>query len=237
MEHLRKRRALAVGAGLPAGRPAQIAARVVSAGAGRVRGYVGPLTWGLTMPGLLLTGVALCAALIMMAALLAIRHRRRSKGRSPAPAAARVAAAGPTGNATAPHEIAIVPGFSETVPPGPGAQVPVPPGQAAHPRVTPTAGPQPDPHGPGRPPPNGQRTTARAPTTSEQIASYYDQADKPLADYLTALGWIHQPHSRQPPGPAERARRHPPSGGPDSKARAPDGRPGTHRPRIVDSAP
>ena len=189
------------------------------------------------MPGLLLTGVAMCVALIMVAALVVVRHWRRSKGQSPAPAGARVAAAGPTSNAMAPHEIAIVPGFSDTVLPGPGAQVPVPPGQAAHSQARPTAGPQPDPNGPGPPPPTGQRATARAMTTSEQIASYYDQADKPLADYLTALGWVHRPHSQQPPGPAERARRHPPSGGPGSKARAPDGRPGTHQPRIADSAP
>jgi hypothetical protein len=172
------------------------------------------------MPGLLLTGVAMCVALIMVAALVVLRHRRRSKGQPPAPADARVAAAGPASNAMAPHEIAIVPGFSDTVPPGPGAQVPVRPRQAAHPPARPATGPQRGPHGPGPPPPTGQRVTARAPTTSEQIASYYDQADKPLADYLTAMGWIHQPYSQQPPGPAERARRHPPSGGPDSKARA-----------------
>jgi len=54
----------------------------------------------------------------------------------------------------------------------------------------------------------------RAVTTSEQIASYYDQADEPMADYLTALGWTHQPpHSPQPPGPAERTNRHPPASG------------------------
>jgi hypothetical protein len=157
------------------------------------------------MPGLLLAGVALCAALIMVATLVVVRHWRRSKGQSPAPVGARGAAAGPARNATAPHEIAIVPGFSDSVPPGPGAQVPVPPGQAAraaHPQARPAAGPQPDPHGPGPAPPTGQRATVRAPTTSQQIASYYDQADKPLADYLTALGWIHQPpHSPQSRGP------------------------------------
>ena len=199
--------------GVLTGRPAQIAATMVPAGAGRVREYVGPLTWGLAMPGLLLTGVALCAALIMMAALIVIRHWRRSKGQSLAPVGARGDAAGPPRKAMASHEIAIVPGFSDTVPPGPGAQVPVPRAQAAHPQARPAVGPQPDPHGPG-PPPNGQRATARAVTTGEQIASYYDQADKPIADYLTALGWTHQPpHSPQPPGSAERTGRHPPPSG------------------------
>jgi len=164
------------------------------------------------MPGLQLAGVALCIALIMVAALVVIRHRRRSKGQPPAPASARGAAAEPAGDAMAPREIAIVPGFSDTVPPGPGAQVPVPPGPPAHPQARSAAGRQPGPHGPG-PPPNGQRATARAVTTGEQIASYYDQADKPIADYLTALGWTHQPpHGPQPPGSAERTRRPPPPG-------------------------
>jgi hypothetical protein len=169
------------------------------------------------MPGLLLTGVALCTVLIMMAALVAIRHRRRGNGQPPPPASARGAAAGPAGSAMARHEIAIVPGFSDTMPPGPGAQVPVPPGQAAPPQARPAVRPQPDPHGPG-PRPNGQRAAARDVTTSEQIASYYDQADKPMASYLTALGWTHQSrHSPQPPGPAERTRRHPPPSGGNSQ--------------------
>jgi hypothetical protein len=96
-----------------------------------------------------------------------------------------------------------VPGFSDTVPPGPGAQVPVRPGQAAHPRARPAVSQQPDPHGPV-PPPNGQRATARAVTTSEQIASHFDQADKPIADYLTVLGWTQPPDSPQPPGGGHR---------------------------------
>ena len=165
------------------------------------------------MPGLLLTGVALCTALIMVAALVVVRHWRRSSGQPPAPASARGTAAGPADKPMAPGETAIVPGFSDTVPPGHGAQVPAQPGQAAHPQARPAAGPQPDRHGPG-PPLNGQRVIARAVTAGEQIASYYEQADKPMADYLTALGWAHQSsHSPQPPGPAERTERRPPPGG------------------------
>ena len=177
---------------------------------------MGPLTWGLTMPGLLLTGVALCAALIMVATLVVIRHWRRSKGQSPAPVGARGAAAAQARNAVAPHNHdrprfqrhrAARPWCPGTGAAGTGGAGGAPAAQAV--------GPQPDPHGPGPAPPTGQRATVRAPTTSQQIASYYDQADKPLADYLTALGWIHQPpHSPQPPGAAERARRHPPNGGP-----------------------
>ena len=165
------------------------------------------------MPGLLLTGVALCTVLIMVAALVAIRHWRRSNRQPPAPASARGTAAGPAGKPMALRETAIVPGFSDTVPPDPGAQVPARPGQTAQQQARPAAGPQPDRHGPG-PPVNGQRAIARAVTESEQIASYYDQADKPMADYLTALGWARQPsHSPQPPGQAERAKRRPPPSG------------------------
>jgi hypothetical protein len=166
------------------------------------------------MAGLLLIDVALCSALIIVAVLLVIRRWRRRSGQPPAPTSGRGAAAGPAGKTMASPEMAIVPGFSDTMPPEPRAHVPVQPGQAAHPQSRPAAGPQPDPHEPG-PPPNGQRATARAVTTSEQIASYYDQADKAMADYLTALGWTQQqPPSPESPGPAERARRHPrPNGG------------------------
>jgi hypothetical protein len=81
---------------------------------------------------LLLIDVALCAALIMVAALVVIRRRRGSNGQPPASAGARGAAAGSAGTAMAPREIAIVPGFAETVPPDPGAAVPVRPEQDPH---------------------------------------------------------------------------------------------------------
>ena len=173
------------------------------------------------MPGLPLTGVVLSTALILVAVLVVVRHWRRSSGQSPAPASARGTAAGSAGKPMAPREIAIVPGFSDTAPPDLGARVPAQPGPAAHPQARPaahpqarpTAGPQSDRHGPG-PPLNGQRAIAPAVTANEQIASYYEQADKLMADYLTALGWTHQPPpSLQPPGPAEHTKRHPPPNG------------------------
>jgi hypothetical protein len=159
---------------------------------------------------LLLIDVALFAVLIMVAALVVTRRRRRSNRRPPAPADAR--GAGRSGQAMAPHEIAIVPGFSDTVPPDRGVHVPVQPEQAAHPQARPADGPGPDPHRRG-PQSNGQRATARALTTSEEIASYYDRADKAMADYLTARGWTDQPLlSPESPDPAEGAGRHPPPG-------------------------
>jgi hypothetical protein len=166
---------------------------------------------------LLLIDVALFVVLIMVAALVVTRRRRRSNGRSPAPAGAR--GAGRAGQAMAPREIAIVPGFSDTVQPDRGVHVPVQPEQAGHPQARPADGPGPGPHSRGPqsnsrgPQSNGQRATARALTTSEEIASYYDQADKAMADYLTALGWAGQPLlSPESPGPAEGAGGHPPPG-------------------------
>ena len=59
----------------------------------------------------------LFVVLIMVAALVVTRRRRRSNGRPPAPADARGWAGWP---GDAPREIAIVPGFSDTVQPDRG---------------------------------------------------------------------------------------------------------------------
>jgi hypothetical protein len=148
---------------------------------------------------LLLIDVALCAGLIMVAALVVISRRRRSSGQASVPAGGRGTAAESAGEAMAPSGIAIVPGFSDTVQPDRGAHVPAQRGQAAPSQARPVAGAAPDPRGPGAWP-NGQQATAGAVTTSEQIASYYDQADRPMADYLAALGWAQQPpHSPELP--------------------------------------
>jgi hypothetical protein len=60
--------------------------------------------------------------------------------------------------AEGPRETVIMPGSSDTAPPGPCADVPTQPGQAPHSQARPTAHPQPDPHGPG-PPLSGQPAT------------------------------------------------------------------------------
>jgi hypothetical protein len=92
-----------------------------------------------------------------------------------------------------------VPGFSDTVQPDRGTHLPAQRGQAAPSQARPVAGAWPD----------GRQATAGAVTTSEQIASYYDQADRPMADYLTALGWTQQPpHS--PGSPVRRSARQDP---------------------------
>lgn len=159
---------------------------------------------------LLLIDVALFVVLIMVAALVVTRRLALEQRPAPAPADAR--GAGRAGQAMAPREIAIVPGFSDTVQPDRGVHVPVRPEQAGHPQPSPADGPGPDPHSRG-PHSNGQQATARTLTTSEEIASYYDRADKAMADYLTARGWTDQPLlGPESPGPAEGAGGHPPPG-------------------------
>jgi hypothetical protein len=110
------------------------------------------------MPGPLLAGVALCAALIMVAALVEIRGWRRGDGPPPAPARAREAAAGP---AMARHELAIVPGFGDAGPPRPRR-----PGAGAAGAGGAPAGPPPGPPPPAsRSPASTIRPTSRWPTT------------------------------------------------------------------------
>jgi hypothetical protein len=161
---------------------------------------------------LLLIGVALCVALIMVAALVVIARRRRSSGQAPVPAGGRGTAAELAGEAMVPRGISFVPGFSDTVQPDRGTRVPAQRGQVAPSQARPVVGAAPDPHGPGTWP-DGQRATAGAVTTSEQIASYYDQIDRPMADYLAALGWTQQP-SHNPESPVRSSARQdpPPSG-------------------------
>jgi hypothetical protein len=71
------------------------------------------------------------------------------------------------------------------------------------------------PNGPAAPRDDRQPLT-RAATPGQQIASYYDHADQPIADYLAALGW-----AQQPPAPPTR---------PHAQTRALPQRPQTARP-------
>jgi hypothetical protein len=71
----------------------------------------------------------------------------------------------------------------------------------AEPRANGATGPAHDPDGPGTGPdapqaaPNGQPAAAAA-TVSNQIGSYYDEADRAMSDYLAALGWTEEPGTR-----------------------------------------
>jgi hypothetical protein len=61
--------------------------------------------------------------------------------------------------------------------------VPAEPERAAQEQVSGVAGPEPD----------GQRSVTGAVTGRDRIASYYDEADRPMADYLAQQGWTEEP--------------------------------------------
>jgi hypothetical protein len=143
---------------------------------------------------LILADVALCAALVMVAAfVMVMRRRRRSGAQPPGPGRQRHGAvAGSADEGMAPRGTAVVPGFSrDIVEPDLGAHAPAEPdGQRA---------PATEPDGQRAPAtePDGQ-AAAGAITSSERIGSYYDAADRPIADYLAAHGWTEEPGTHDP---------------------------------------
>ena len=144
------------------------------------------------MREVLLTDVALWGALIMVAALIIIRRWRRSHSWRPA-RGPRGAAPEPAGQKMPAPKTASVTGLGkDTRAPDGAAPRPARPPPAAPPRATQMADPKARPHQPGVQR-DGRRALTRAATPSERIASYYDQADQPIADYLAALGWTQRP--------------------------------------------
>ena len=147
------------------------------------------------MRDVLLIDVALWGALIILAALIIIGRWRRSHSRIPAHGT-RGEAPELAGRKMAPTKTANVTRLGEDAraPDGaaPRSARPVP---TAPPRPTQTVAPRARPHRPG-PQRDGRRAPTRAVTPNERIASYYDQADQPIADYLAELGWTQQPPHR-----------------------------------------
>lgn len=149
------------------------------------------------MREVLLADVALWGALIMLAALIIIRRWRRSHSRIPARRARREAPE-PAGRNVGPPQTASVtrPAEGTRAPDGPAAPRPARPAPTAPPRPIQTADPRARPHRQGAQR-DGRRPPNRAANTpSERVASYYDQADQPIAEYLAALGWTQQPPHR-----------------------------------------
>lgn len=138
---------------------------------------------------LLMIDVALCAALIMVAVVVMVRHWRRSSDQPSMPVREwRGAVAELAGQVAAQRDIAVVPGFSDAT---------VESEQAAESQVIGVVNLEPGPDGPGSEP-DGQHAAAGAVTSNEQIASYYDEADRRMSDYLAALGWTGQPGMHDP---------------------------------------
>jgi len=131
---------------------------------------------------LLLIDLAVCAAVIMVAAsVMVMRWRWRSDQPRMPVRGRRGAVAELADEGIAQRETAVVPGFShDIVARDLGAKVSAEPEQAAESQVS------------------GVADSVGAVTSRERIGSYYDEADRPMADYLAARGWIEQPGTHDP---------------------------------------
>ena len=148
---------------------------------------------------LLLIELALGAAVIMVVACVMVMRRRRSSDQPRMPVTERRGAVAELpGAGVSQRGIADVPGFGhDTGERDLGANVPAEPEQAAESQASGMADPEPGPNGSGTEP-DEQQTAAGAVTSSERIASYYDEADRPMADYLAARGWTKEPGTHDP---------------------------------------
>jgi hypothetical protein len=171
------------------------------------------------MRELLLIDVAMCAAVIVVAAVVLIMLRRRGGDQTLLPVAERRGAVAELADGGMSGEVADVRGFSHdtkerdlgiTVPAGPrqaaespvsgvadpdpvsGAADPDPVSGAADPDpVSGAADPDPGSTGLGTEP-DEPPAAAGAVTMSERIGAYYEEADRPVADYLASRGWTEE---------------------------------------------
>jgi hypothetical protein len=150
---------------------------------------------------LLLIELALGAPGILVAATAIVMRRRRSTGqprmpaieRGPAvervPVAERVPVTERADRPVPRRKASDMPGSSHD---GgrrdPCAHVPAEPERAAQAQVS----------GAARPEPDRQQSATGAVTRRDRIASYYDEADRPMADYLEAQGWTQEPGVHHP---------------------------------------
>ena len=159
------------------------------------------------MGELLLIDLAICAAVIVVTAAVMVMHWRRGRDQPGMPVEGRGALAELADAWVFEREVADVPGFSDdTTERGPGTSVPAHPEQAAESPVSGVADPEQaaespvsgaaDPdlgsHGLGTEP-DGPQAAAGAVPMGERIGGYYEEADRPVADYLAASGWTEEP--------------------------------------------
>lgn len=151
---------------------------------------VGPPAEGVTMRELLVIELAICAAVIVVAAVVIVMRWRRGSGQPRISVEEwRGAVAELADEGMSAREVADVPGFShDTMEPDLGPNVPADPEQAAETPVSGVADAELGSDGPGTEPPEPQ-AGAGAVTFSERIGGYYEEADRSTADYLAARGW------------------------------------------------
>jgi hypothetical protein len=143
------------------------------------------------MRNVLLADVALWSALIILAALIIIGRWRRSHSWMHARAPREEAPEQAGQQMPAPQPARRAGPGEHTKKPDGAAPRPAPPRPAPPPQATQLANPEARPHRPATPR-NDRQSPTRAATSSQRIASYYDHADQPIADYLAALGWTRQ---------------------------------------------
>ena len=144
------------------------------------------------MRELLLIDVAMCAAVIVVAAVVLMMLRRLGGDQTLLPVAERRGAVAELADEGMSGEVADVRGFShDTKERDLGITVPAGPRQAAESPVSGVADPDLGSTGPGTEPDEAP-AAAGAVTMSERIGAYYEQADRPVADYLAARGWTEE---------------------------------------------
>jgi hypothetical protein len=135
---------------------------------------------------------------MVVASIVLMRRWRRSSGRASTPVRDRGAVTELAGGGAARRERTLVPGFSDgNAEPDRDLPVPPEPEQAAESQVSGAANPQRGPDEPAAEP-DGQQAAAGAATNGERIASYYDEADQPMSDYLAARGWTREAGRHDP---------------------------------------
>lgn len=147
------------------------------------------------MPNVLMIGVVLWAGLIMVAAWVTVMQWRRSGGQPSMPVRDRRAVVAGLADA---GTVRRLPGHHpETVRQGRRSDVSAEPGPAAESQVSGVADAEPGSHRPGAEP-DQRQAGAEVITASERIARFYQEADRPVADLLTALGWTQERRTQDP---------------------------------------
>lgn len=165
------------------------------------------------MGELLLIELAICAAVIVVAAAVMVMPRLRGSDQSRMPVEGRRGTVAELFDERMPgRAVADLPGLShDAMERDPGASAPAGPQQAAETPAGGVADADLGSHGPATEP-REPPAAAGAVTFSERIDGYYEEAERSVADYLAAHGWAEEQgkpgrgaHAEPAPASAEAA--------------------------------
>ena len=135
----------------------------------------------------------MCAAVIVVAVVVLMMRRRRGGDQTLIPVEERRGAATGLADEGSSGEVADARGLNrDTREPGLGAFAPASLRQAAESQASGAADPELSSKGPGTVP-DEPMVAAGAATMGERIGAFYEEADRPVADYLAARGWTGEP--------------------------------------------